>query len=73
MNATEMKHTRLPSQEEVEKPVKPLAVLLCGIGSPEFVRYQIMAAVDRWVNEDNRLTRNWIGNRASRRRSAMHC
>ena len=67
MNATEMKYIRLPSQEEVEKLVEPLAALLCSVGSRAFVRNQIIAAVDKRVDEDNRLTRSWIVNQADRR------
>jgi hypothetical protein len=66
MNVTETKCIRLPSQEEVEKLVEPLAALLCSVGSPDSVRHQIMAAVDKRVDEDNRLTRNWIVHRTDR-------
>lgn len=67
MNATEMKYIRLPSQEEVEKLVEPLAALLCSVGSHAFVRNQIIAALDKRVDEDNRLTRSWIVNRTDHR------
>ena len=68
----EMKHTRFPSQEEVEKLVEPLAALLCSVESRGFVRDQILAAVDKRVDEHNQLTRNWILNRAGRRWQARH-
>ena len=68
----EMKHTRFPSQEEVEKLVEPLAALLCSVESRGFVRDQILAAVDKRVDEHNQLTRNWILNRPGRRWQARH-
>ena len=72
MNVTEMKYTRFPSQEEVEKLVEPLAALLCSVESRGFVRDQILAAVDKRVDENNRLTKNWILDRAGRRWQARH-
>ena len=72
MNTIELKHTRLPSREEVEKLVEPLAALLCSVGERGFVRDQILAAVDRRVDEDNRLTRTWLVDRAGRRFTAKH-
>ena len=68
----EMKHTRFPSQKEVEDLVEPLAALLCSVESRGFVRDQILAAVDKRVDENNQLTRNWILNRAGRRWQARH-
>jgi len=67
LNATEMNHARLPSAEEVEKLVEPLAALLCSVGARLSVRNQIIAAVDKRVDENNRLTRSWIVSRAGRR------
>ena len=72
MNVTEMKYAYLPSQEEVEKLVEPLAALLCSVGAREVVRGQIIAAVDRRVNADDQLTSNWLANRAARRWPAKH-
>ena len=68
----DMKHTLFPSQEEIEELVEPLAALLCSVESRGFVRDQILAAVDKRVDENNRLTRNWILNRPGCRWQARH-
>ena len=72
MNAIEMKYTCVPSAEEIEKLVEPLAALLCSVGARGIVRDQILAAVDKRVVENNRLTRSWMLNRADRRYPARH-
>jgi len=57
---SEMKHPFFPPQEEVEKLVEPLAALLCCVESRGFIRDQILATVDKRVDEIDQLTRNWI-------------